>query len=438
MKIIKTNENWKLNIKILHNLLNEGWLDKEHGVFDYQTGDVFDGDYIDCSKTGDDSEANRVLHNPKEYAEEHGIVGSIVKMTPDEYFGYCGKLFDSSADEQKKQTSADRGVIQALTDVLVKYKKRFPIPYLNFHTKEQDGRHRMHTIGKLYGFETKVPVLVIQTTDNIKFPDTLLYNPSKEQEQKKESTNEPMQESKRLRKVQKSLYGDPKGKIKTFAIISPENPEGALGKTDTPNFKANYLDYLGDKDKGQFDGKTREELADGIRREGDRIFRISRLPYVRIDGEYDGREKSYLIFNLTPSDAFKIARTYGQESFFFGNVFEYHSDIAYYKTTNHCKSYRLVEISRTVSDETQATNFFSKFGSKFRINMREFGDIVPEIKTPSAFDASLSEYLSYMMKSEARKLMTQDAPENFKEEYSVFNHVTPYNRDKFPRIFVRR
>ena len=249
---------------------------------------------------------------------------------------------------------------------------------------------------------------------------------------------EGLEESRRYRKVQKSLYGDPNGKIKTFAIISPENPEGALGDKKDPNFKENYLDYLGDKDKGQFDGKTREELATGIRREGDRIFRIGRLPHVKLQGEYDGREKSYMIFNLTPSDAFKIAHAYGQESFFFGRVFEDHSDIAYYKTTNRCKSYRLIEVSQTVSDESEADNYFSKFGSKFKINMAEFDDDVPEVKNASAFDASLSEGLSYMMKAEARKLMTKDTPENFREEYSVFNHVTPYERKEFPKIFIRR
>lgn len=247
-----------------------------------------------------------------------------------------------------------------------------------------------------------------------------------------------LEESKRYRDTQRALFGDPSGRIKTFAIVSPENPEGALGKTDDPNFKENYLNYLGDKDKGQFDGETREELSKGIRREGDRIFHIGRLPYVRLIGEYDGREESYMIFNLTPSDAFKIAHAYGQESFFFGHVFEDHSDIAYYKTTNFCKSYRLVEVSQTVSDETKADNYFSKFGAKFKINMNEFDDVVPEVKNPSAFDASLSEGLSYMMKAEARKHIPYDTPEDFREEYSVFNHVTPYGRKEFPKIFIRR
>ena len=33
-------------------------------------------------------------------------------------------------------------------------------------------------------------------------------------------------ESERFKKVKRSLFGDPTGKIKTFAIVSPENPLG--------------------------------------------------------------------------------------------------------------------------------------------------------------------------------------------------------------------
>ena len=38
--------------------------------------------------------------------------------------------------------------------------------------------------------------------------------------------------SNRYRRVKKALFGDPSGKIKTFAIISPENPLGLKDSTD--------------------------------------------------------------------------------------------------------------------------------------------------------------------------------------------------------------
>ena len=38
--------------------------------------------------------------------------------------------------------------------------------------------------------------------------------------------------SNRYRRVKRALFGDPSGKIKTFAIISPENPLGLENTTD--------------------------------------------------------------------------------------------------------------------------------------------------------------------------------------------------------------
>ena len=95
-----------------------------------------------------------------------------------------------------------------------------------------------------------------------------------------------------------------------------------------------------------------------------------------------------LIFNLTLSDAKTIAGDYGQESFFFATVKEDKSTIAYYVTNDGCKTYKLVDVSETISDESEAEDYFSKFGFKFRINMREFGDEIPEITDRTAFEES--------------------------------------------------
>lgn len=202
-----------------------------------------------------------------------------------------------------------------------------------------------------------------------------------------------LDESKRYKKVQRSLYGDPTGKIRTFAIMSPENPIGALGSKSNENWAEDYVKYLRDSykyDPKKFEEQGRKAIEERIQKTGDTGLRMGGYKYIPMSGYYDERERSMIIFNLSIHDAKMLAHDYGQESFFFGNVFPAYSDIAYFKTKNHCHKYELVEVSRTVTDETDAEQYFSKFGTKFKINMKAFDNAVPEITNVSAFESALN------------------------------------------------
>ena len=182
--------------------------------------------------------------------------------------------------------------------------------------------------------------------------------------------------SNRFRRMKRALFGDDTGKIKTFAILTPENPNA----TRAPS----------------------EENQKAVK-EFKRALGIMSLNYTPIRGSYGEKENSFIVFNCALSDAKTLARSYQQESFFWGKTTEDGSKIGYYATTNGGVTYDLVEISETITLEDDATDFFSKFGIKFRINMREFGDDVPEVEHDSDFEESLNENRTTMARAAYRR-----------------------------------
>ena len=183
--------------------------------------------------------------------------------------------------------------------------------------------------------------------------------------------------SNRFRRLRRALFGDETGKIKTFAILSPENPMG---------IEANPEDNQ----------RSMDELK--------KALRIAGLVYTPIRGSYGNKENSFAIFNCSLADAKKLAGTYRQESFFWGRTStDSNSKIGYYKTENEGVTYSLVEISDVITYEDEATDFFSKFGIKFRINMREFGDDVPYIENNGEFEESLNENRTFMSRATHRR-----------------------------------
>ena len=256
--------------------------------------------------------------------------------------------------------------------------------------------------------------------------------------------------SNRYRRVKKALFGDPSGKIKTFAIISPENPKAWENANDTILRKRynlyKYGEYVDDREHPEIlelpeDPKERKEklakqekakrdfnknVLGGLRGElldprnknkeelisayantdGAKALGYGAHLFVKIRGNYDEYENSLLIFNLALADAKSIARDFGQESFFWGKVSNDEntpSTIGYYETTNHGITYKLKEVSNTIYDETDAESYFSKFGIKFRIGMRQFSDIVPEITDTEEFEESLKEDSTYMSRARHRR-----------------------------------
>lgn len=187
--------------------------------------------------------------------------------------------------------------------------------------------------------------------------------------------------SNRYRRLNRALFGDETGKIRTFAIISGQNPFGK---------------------------KASNEENSNSDKDFKRALAVGRFVYTPLKGHYGNSEKSYIIFNLALNDAKTLARNYKQESFFFGKASTDGSTIGYFITHNNGDTYEEVEQSRTITYENEAEDFFSKFGFKFRINMREFGDIVPEITDPVNFEESLNEDRTFMSRARYRNKYSRE------------------------------
>ena len=211
--------------------------------------------------------------------------------------------------------------------------------------------------------------------------------------------------SNRYRRLKNALFGDTSGKIRTFAIISPQNPIGFKNSPDEEAQKA-WEEYQANPTKYNkakyIDCKSKIHITPK-----NPALDYGHFNYVPIKGSYGDKEKSLCIFNLTIDDAKTIARNYGQESFFFGKCStdsngEPITHIAYYKSTNHCVTYRLVEITDKVTLESEAEDFFSKFGFKYRINMQEFGDKITPVVNEQEFEESF-EMPTFMSRAMHRK-----------------------------------
>ena len=205
--------------------------------------------------------------------------------------------------------------------------------------------------------------------------------------------------SNQYRRLNKSLFGDPSGKIKTFAIISPQNPLGWKDSTEE-EFKKRYALWTKDKskyNKNALSNLKSEVLAGEIVSLGNETLKRGHFDYIPIKGSYGDREKTLLILNISFNDAKIIARNYGQESFFFGiNKGNEPSSIGYYETNDSCQTYKLVEISNTIVDKSEAEDFFSKFGRKFSIELNAFGSNVTPVVNNGEFEESLDENLTFL------------------------------------------
>lgn len=94
--------------------------------------------------------------------------GDIVYMSPSEYFEKCAEMFRQTSNPNSSVQSLKRSRGEYDRDSIEKYmadmKKgdKFDIPYISFADGSQEGLHRMFCIGELYGWDTEVPVLVIE------------------------------------------------------------------------------------------------------------------------------------------------------------------------------------------------------------------------------------------------------------------------------------
>ena len=153
--------------KHIRNRLIEAYLDDEGKFYDFKTAPVTNGEYIDTSTTGVPY-YNDILKSLNKPLEDINLVGKIVYMTPDEYYKECADniFYNASVDKLKHQRGEiDRDLIEHLKQVITRFGRRFPLPYLNYANRGQEGLHRMMALAELTSWDTEFPVLVIEHAD---------------------------------------------------------------------------------------------------------------------------------------------------------------------------------------------------------------------------------------------------------------------------------
>ena len=90
-------------------------------------------------------------------------------MTPTEYFTRCAEdCFNESAEQLIDSRRRDKNTAEHLKQVLLTYKKKFPLPYIDYathYTPSQEGLHRMMVAGDLFGWDKEFPVQIIRWVD---------------------------------------------------------------------------------------------------------------------------------------------------------------------------------------------------------------------------------------------------------------------------------
>ena len=178
--------------------------------------------------------------------------------------------------------------------------------------------------------------------------------------------------------IQRALYGDYKHRIKTFAIFTAENPIGKHLEPSENNKRTNELK---------------------------KIFKQMNLQYISISGRFDVEdskikrnygdskyekslsrdEHSFVVINISLSEAKGICEKFDQLSFFFGEQtwtndgssddLNTSSTLYYYEKKDKNSDYVMVDSSRKVKDASTFDNFFSRHKNfKYSICMKIFGN----------------------------------------------------------------
>lgn len=122
-------------------------------VFNLRKPGNYVEEYMDWYKVG-----NVSGHDYKKY--EKCQDGNIVYMTCDEYINNCiYKLFKST-----RESVVDHAVDFDRVSQYAKAMKSgstFPVPYINYATRQQEGRHRAFAFAEAFGPDAKFPVVEI-------------------------------------------------------------------------------------------------------------------------------------------------------------------------------------------------------------------------------------------------------------------------------------
>jgi len=159
--------------------LEEGikYLDDDHEFKDYGTSEAHETDVIDIHKASTFSTQD--LLDGSVDAAYDGVVYDIVEMTPTQYFELCSKIQGMKPDEIIDFIGADERQITHIKDVILKYGKKLPLPYVSFsdnaEVSGQEGRHRMYALGEMFGWDEDFPVMLIQDASSKKTLGELLH-----------------------------------------------------------------------------------------------------------------------------------------------------------------------------------------------------------------------------------------------------------------------
>ena len=144
----------------------------ESEFYDYKTDPVNGSDVVDLKHTGMSFYDQFIQGNQEDIdylRDNKNLVGEVVMMSPTEYFKACSEYgfpnSHPSVETIKQQRYRDEKTLNHLKDVLTVYKKKFPMPMLNKAEAGQEGLHRMLVIGDMFGWDHKVPVLVVDWAD---------------------------------------------------------------------------------------------------------------------------------------------------------------------------------------------------------------------------------------------------------------------------------
>lgn len=150
----------------------EDFLDPEKQFYDYKTKEIKNDQYIDLDKFSNTE--TEYLYKQIKDGQKPDMKADIVYMSPREYLEATSYIFNHSYQDELRQMRADNVVINHLADVIKIYNRMYPLPHINYTSTDnegrgsQEGRHRLYTLGKLFGFDKKYPILIISYKDPAK------------------------------------------------------------------------------------------------------------------------------------------------------------------------------------------------------------------------------------------------------------------------------
>ena len=170
---------------------------------------------------------------------------------------------------------------------------------------------------------------------------------------------EAINETSRRQKAARAMNGD--NNIRTIAILTSENPR--------------YDDVMSDREKEAYDndydlnqpyyGDDNAERRNNL----EKHLKVGHYAWFPVKGQYEGKENSYMIYNISLDDALYLGKKYGQQSIIFidGTHCEYWEQLGDGK-------FRLTherEMSQRI-DMSDADDFFTQISRAFKFQFPFF------------------------------------------------------------------